>query len=85
AKGASGGLNLESGSAFKSIVLVKSGESPLLYVSPGKPEESYLIHKLEGTHIKVGGSGERMPLAGSLEQPSVDAIRNWVKAGAPEN
>lgn len=85
AAGASGGLNLESGSAFKAIVSVKSGESPLFYIAPGKPEDSYLIRKLEGTHVQAGGTGERMPLAGSLEQQSVTLIREWVKAGAHEN
>ena len=83
--GASGGLNLESGTAYQAIVSVKSGESQLEYVSPGKPEDSYLIRKLENTHVQAGGSGERMPLTGPLDQQSIAAIRDWVKAGAIEN
>lgn len=82
AAGASGGLNLESGTAYAAIVSVKSGESPLLYVAPGKPDDSYLVRKLQGTHIQVGGSGERMPLTGALDDQSIATIREWVKAGA---
>lgn len=85
AAGASGGLNLESGTAYKSIVSVKSGESPLVYIAAGKPENSYLVRKLEGTHIQAGGSGERMPLTGPLDSKSLAVIREWVKAGAKKD
>ena len=83
--GPSGGLNLESGLAYKAIVSVKSGESALPYITPGKPAESYLLRKLEGTHIEAGGSGERMPLTGPLEQQSIATVRDWVKAGAMDD
>ncbi|AMK25303.1 hypothetical protein K426_21979 [Sphingobium sp. TKS] len=82
AQGASGNLNLEIGTAYGAIVAVKSGESPLSYIAPGKPEQSYLIRKVEGTHVQAGGSGERMPLTGPLDAPSIAKLRDWVKAGA---
>jgi hypothetical protein len=80
--GASGGLSLEEGAAPASIVGHKSLESGLLRVAPGKPEESYLMRKLEGTHVQAGGSGERMPPTGPLDPALVGAIRAWILAGA---
>ncbi|WP_188062246.1 c-type cytochrome domain-containing protein [Sphingobium sp. KCTC 72723] len=82
AQGASGNLNLENGSAYAAIVAVKSGESILPYIAPGQPEQSYLIRKVEGTHVQAGGSGERMPLTGALDAESIARLRRWVKAGA---
>lgn len=82
AQGASGNLNLENGSAYAAIVAVKSGESVLPYIAPGQPEQSYLIRKVEGTHVQAGGSGERMPLTGALDTGSIATLRDWVKAGA---
>ncbi|WP_428424678.1 c-type cytochrome domain-containing protein [Methylibium sp.] len=80
--GASGGLNLEEGAAYSSIVSRKSQQGAFPRIVPGKPEDSYLIRKLEGTHVQVGGSGERMPPTGSLDSTLIGMIRNWVTAGA---
>lgn len=80
--GASGGLNLEEGAAYDSIVARKSQASAFQRIAPGKPEESYLVRKLEDTHVQVGGSGERMPPMGPLDSALIGAIRDWVKAGA---
>jgi hypothetical protein len=82
AAGASGALNLEAGAAYLSIVSRKSEESALPRITPGKPEDSYLIRKLEGTHVQVGGSGEQMPPMGPLDGAFIGLIRNWVTAGA---
>jgi hypothetical protein len=84
-QGASGNLNLESGSAYAALVSVKSDESPLPYVAPGNPDGSYLIRKIEGTHIQAGGSGERMPLTGPLDSASIAKLRDWVKSGASQD
>lgn len=85
AAGASGGLNLEQGAAYRALVSRKSGESPLVYVAPGDAQASYLLRKLEGTHVEAGGSGERMPLTGPLDPKFIGVIRDWVGAGAKEN
>ncbi|ETI65761.1 hypothetical protein C100_00235 [Sphingobium sp. C100] len=84
-EGASGKLNLESGAAYGAVVSVRSGESPLLYVMPGRADQSYLIRKVEGTHVEAGGSGERMPLTGPLDARSIATLRDWVRAGAPRD
>lgn len=80
--GAHGNLNLEAGYAYRAIVSRPSSEVRLLRVNPGKPEKSYLFHKLSGTHLRVGGSGARMPATGPLDRNSIDVIRRWISEGA---
>lgn len=81
-----GNLKLHPGAAWASLVKVQSVESPLLRVAPGAPDKSYLMHKLEGTHLEVGGMGEQMPFGQPpLEEPVRQRIRQWISAGAPNN
>jgi len=80
--GTQGGLNLEEGESYGATVLRNSEESKLLRIAPGKPDESYLIHKLEGSHIQVGGTGEQMPTTGPLDSALIKIIRKWILEGA---
>lgn len=86
---AQAGLSLEEGDAHRNLVGVASTESKLLRVAPGEPEQSYLLHKLRGTHVSVGGTGARMPLADNGAAPLSDAeqalIVTWIEQGAPDN
>jgi len=81
--------NLDLGTAESTIagtVGVRSNQSPLLRVLPGRPSQSYLWHKTLGTQTTVGGSGERMPQGGPyLPQSDMDAIRAWILEGARDN
>jgi len=81
------GQNLSSGQTFSNTVNVASGELPTMdRVEPGDPDQSYLVHKIQGTQASVGGSGSRMPLGGSpLSQDQIDTIRAWIKTGAANN
>ena len=74
------GLRLDAANSYGLLVGVASVEvSSLMRVSPGRPDESYLIHKLEG-HAAVGA---RMPLGGPyLDAAAVGVIRQWILAGA---
>lgn len=75
------GMDLSSESAsFDSLVNVASIQQPgVLRVAPGDPDNSYLIHKLEGT----AATGSRMPQGGPfLEQATVASIRQWIGDGA---
>ncbi len=56
------GLALEAGRSLTALVGVQSTESKLLRISPGEPDKSYLIQKLKGTQLNVGGQGKQMPL-----------------------
>ena len=82
---AAGGMNLESGQAYGNIVNKKSSESALMRVTPGSPENSYLVRKLEGTHTQAGGSGDRMPPGSSLPAAQIELVRRWISLGAPNN
>lgn len=81
-----GGLSLQPRAAFRFLVGVPSGESKLLRVKPGSPQESYLVHKLAGTQAQVGGSGERMPLGNDpLADAQLTLIRTWISQGAKQD
>lgn len=80
------GLALDPGRAYEELVGVESTQSPLLLVEPGEPENSYLLHKLRGTHLDVGGQGTQMPQgAGSLADEVIELIAQWIEEGAPDN
>ena len=74
------GLRLDAGSSYGALVGVASAEVPaLMRVAPGHPDDSYLVHKLEG-HAAVGA---RMPLGGPyLDTATLSIIRQWIAAGA---
>jgi hypothetical protein len=78
---------LTAGQAYANIVNVSSFELPSMdRIEPGQPDNSYLIHKIQGTQTSVGGSGERMPLGGPfLSQDVIDMFRRWVAEGAADN
>lgn len=76
------GLHLEDAqTSYDNLVNVASMEFPVdNRVTPGDPDNSYLIHKLEGTQ-EVGG---QMPLGKPpLPQDTIDVIRQWITNGAP--
>jgi hypothetical protein len=77
-------LNLTEGNSYASLVGVTSIERPALQrVTPGDPENSYIIHKLEG---RAGIGGVRMPLTGTpLTDGQILVIKRWIELGAPNN
>jgi hypothetical protein len=81
----SGGLNLRHDVAYAALVRVNSGQRPgVLRVAPNDPENSYLVHKLEG-HSAI--SGQRMPRTGGpyLTDGQMTIIRRWIELGAPND
>jgi len=75
------GLRLDAANSYAMLVNVASAEVPtLLRVNPGNPDQSYIVHKIQGS-AAVGG---RMPLnQAALPQDRIDLIRSWIAAGAP--
>jgi hypothetical protein len=81
----SGGLSLLEGMAYDNLVGVPSAGAPVFTrVVAGDADASYLVAKLEGTHLEMGGLGAQMPLDGTLGQDVIDEIRAWIDDGAPE-
>ena len=74
------GLKLDGGNSFALLVGVPSSEQPAVQrVSPGDPDRSYLVQKLEG-HAAVGA---RMPFGGPpLPAATIAVIRQWITDGA---
>jgi len=80
--------NLTAGNARANIVNVTAIESALRRVKPLRPDSSYLVHKVQGTHLgpPANGSGVRMPAVGGfLTRADINRIRNWVLQGALNN
>jgi mono/diheme cytochrome c family protein len=79
-----GKMQMTPDQAIASIVNVKADGAPaLIRVVPGKPDESYLIMKLEGTHLEKGGIGATMPFGQPPLSPAEIAdIRKWIADGA---
>ncbi len=78
--GAPQGLRLDDANSYAMLVSVASAEVPALFrVSPGDPDNSYVIQKLEGT----AAVGSQMPQGGPfLSQATIDVIRQWITDGA---
>jgi len=74
------GLRLDAVNSYAMLVGVSSNEvSSVLRVAPGRPDDSYLIQKLEGS----AAFGARMPLGGPyLDTETIATIRQWISAGA---
>jgi hypothetical protein len=75
------GLQLDASHSYNALVGVPSVEDPtLLRVKPGDPDDSYMVHKIEGAPGIVGG---QMPLGETpLPQATIEAIRQWITDGA---
>ena len=78
-------LNLTSARAYADLVDLRSIECPAYdLVSPGAPDTSYLVLKLEGSG--PCSVGAREPFGGPpLPEADIATIRAWIAAGAPDN
>lgn len=79
-----GNISLVPAKAIESLVGVPSQEAPdILRVKAGDPDASYLVMKIEGTHLDHGGNGVRMPFgAAPLTDQQIADIRQWIAEGA---
>lgn len=80
-----GGLNLLHDVAYDQLVNVPSTEVPSLRrVSPGSPDASYLVHKIEG---RAGIVGTRMPRNGPpyMTDGQIQILTRWIEVGAPRD
>ena len=68
---------------FDSLVDVPSSQSSLDRIEPSSRDESYIWHKVSGTHATVGGSGQKMPIGGGLTSTNRETLGVWIDEGAP--
>jgi len=81
----SAGFNLNHDVAYDQLVNVPSSRKPgAIRVIPGDPENSYLVHKIEG---RPGIVGVRMPQNGPqyLTDGQTLILKRWIANGAPRN
>ena len=85
-----GATNADNIAAVKTALKSASRAAPAMpYVTPGDPDKSFLMHKLDGDQCIVeescngGDCGKSMPEGNDLlPESSRDAIRRWVAQGA---
>jgi hypothetical protein len=80
-----GGLILLHDRAYDQLVNVSAVQVPsLMRVKPGDPDNSYMVHKIEG---RPGIVGRRMPFDGPpyLTDGQILILRRWIEQGAPRN
>lgn len=76
-----GSMNLSSASATAAALINVTSQQvvSLKRVTPGDPNNSYVVQKLEGT----AAVGARMPFGGPfLDQATINQVRDWIQAGA---
>ena len=78
------GLDLSNAVAYANLVGAASrGKPGAIRVIAGDPENSYLIHKLEG---RPGIVGLQMPRVGApLSDGQITIIKRWIAEGAPND
>lgn len=86
------GLDLSTGRSYRAIVSVRSTEQRQLdLVVPGKPDDSYLVRKIEGTPgitgvlMPQGCPGAPLNGAICLSADDTAAIRTWAQECALNN
>jgi len=75
-------MTLNPGVSQSEIVEVESVESDLLRIEPGCRDNSYLWHKINGTHMDIGGAGDSMPPGDELSADEKEIIGRWISSGA---
>jgi hypothetical protein len=84
------GANMTSSAAFRAFVLEVADECPdgRAIVSPGKPDQSYILDKLSNRNL-CAGSPMPKPADGAawVQIPSaeLETISDWICNGAPDN
>ena len=85
------GMNLSSFAMIDStainVLANETAASTMLFrIQPFDSAASYLVHKIDGTQLSVGGSGAQMPFgAPPLSQEDRDIVRMWIDQGALNN
>ena len=79
-----GNLNLADNPYAQLVNVPSTGKAGAIRVIPGDPDNSYLIHKIEGS---PGIVGQRMPRTNGpfLTPGQTLIIRSWIARGAPNN
>lgn len=76
-------------STVRAALLETSLRASMPFVTPGKPDQSWLLRKLDADFCGVtcnGGCGERMPKRGdALDPAATTTIATWIGKGGLDN
>lgn len=75
-----GGFSLAAEGLADRLQTASSAGMP--YVTPGNVEQSYLWHKVLGSHTEHGGRGEQMPPSTPLTETERNLLKSWIEEGA---
>jgi len=76
---------------FAQNVSVKASKaSEMNLIEPGKPDLSFMMHKIDGTFSCAtvacdSACGGQMPVGAPLDAPKADTIRRWIAQGAKKD
>jgi hypothetical protein len=79
-------LILNAGVGLGELVDVDAVQVPSMKrVAAGDVQNSYLVHKLRGTHVDVGAPADTdpMPPLLALDETDIATIEAWIAGGAP--
>lgn len=75
-------MDLTPGAAYAALTSGPAAQLPSMWNVGETLEDSYLWHKLQDTHLTVGGEGARMPLTGMLTAAELAIVQAWIEGGA---
>ena len=80
----SGGIepNLTEDLCTSTVDVASDQVSSMLLIKAGSAEDSYLYHKVAGTHLEMGGNGDSMPPGGSVSAEHLATLESWISSGA---
>jgi hypothetical protein len=84
-------LPMDGAEIYKAVRAPATSNLKLDFVKPGAPGDSYLMHKLDGTHCALdkdcvkGSCGQEMPPAATLSVDDRNVFRRWIAQGAKNN
>jgi hypothetical protein len=81
------GMPLDLTDGYAAMVGVESSQaSGVSWVEAGSAADSYLVAKLRGEQMQLGGVGNQMPAGGAapLDDATISMVEAWIDAGAPE-
>lgn len=75
-------MSLAPEDSYLTLTTRRSRQLPSLWLVGTTLDDSYLWHKLNDTHLDVGGAGARMPVVGEFTAADLELVSAWISGGA---
>jgi hypothetical protein len=75
-------MDLTLAAGYATLTSGKSIQATDMWIVGETLEDSYLWHKLNDTHLTVGGSGAKMPITGEITEEDLGVVQAWIEGGA---